>query len=178
MDPAQRQAKAFDLARLIFRLEDERDIIDAKISAAKQEHLELLTEPLNGAQLPTPAAPRQEPPVAGGSGQPAMSNGTGVISTVGAVVQPQRLVPVQPTASEASPRVTVADERSVRRRILRFVAEKGPVQQETVLRAIVGLGEAESTVKQAIYDMTSTKVGWLERNGDQLVLSRDGRAAL
>ncbi len=150
MDPTQRHARALELARAIFRLEDQREALDRQIEAAKKEHLALM------GQEPTPF-PENSP----ASRVPKLADFLKSSAT---------------SARGEAPGTTISG--SVRSRILKYVAEHAPVGQADVLQAVTAAGIDEKTAKQAIYDMTSVKVGWLSRAGGRLVLSDSGKGAL
>jgi hypothetical protein len=86
------------------------------------------------------------------------------------------LMPVVPTPAETGPAPEHGAVQSVRRQILRYVAANKPVEQTRVEAALAHLGA--TTVRQALYDMTSVKSGLLERTETGLVPSKKGLEVL
>ena len=68
---------------------------------------------------------------------------------------------------------------SARQLVLQYVAQHAPVDQKKIVADIMsehdlGIG----TVNQAVYDLTSSKTGWLMRDSDGISLTDKGRAQL
>lgn len=80
--------------------------------------------------------------------------------------------PVIPTAAEIEP----SGAPSVRRQILQFVAANAPIEQAKVESALSHLGA--TTVRQALYDMTSVKSKLLDRTEAGLTPSKKGLEVL
>lgn len=67
---------------------------------------------------------------------------------------------------------------SARKYAAHFVSQRGPVSQEGLVLALVKHGIKESTAIQTVYDLVSSKTGWLERTEKGLVLTVVGEEAL
>jgi hypothetical protein len=172
MDDVQLQANLLDVARKLFRLETQRDALNDQIAAAETEHLALLkqatappAQPATHVGVPQPSAPQAH------NGAPVGVAGTTVPAAPG---------PTPATHPRPAPQSWKDQGISARVRALRFLATFGqtPVAQEKAVEALVSQGVDAKTAEQALYDMSSVKVGWLDRNSLGLVVNAAGREAL
>lgn len=183
MDPSQTQELLLCISRRIHRLENERDELDQRLADAKREHLELLRS-LAGAMIVAPPAtsPNGVSEAIASAALPSGMIGAlpapvhGVNGTTGA------LSPILPNAEAPAGKVRAAwqaDGLTVKARIARFVAaHAGPVTQATIIEAMGTAGVSPQTAEQACYDLTSSKVGWLDRTAAGLLLNAAGKEAL
>jgi hypothetical protein len=109
-------------------------------------------------------------------------------STTAPVAQPSGprfQVSVSPTTASPSRVIVTAtipeprNSTGVRAALLRFFGgQRNYLTQEEAEGAMEKAGYDRTSVRQAIYDMTSTKVGTIDRDGQRLTINMKGRTVL
>jgi hypothetical protein len=162
------QKKLLELAERLFSLKLDRDQIDRMIESCASEHLRILKV------LAASASAESAPP----AGKSATQNGGGP-HIIPAALQAAAAT-ATPAAATGRPRPAwMAEGLTVKARVLKFVAgHQAAVPQEVIVRAMTHVGIDEKTADQCCYDLTSSKIGWMDRTNAGLVLNATGKDAL
>jgi hypothetical protein len=177
MDPTQIQDTLLSISSRLHGLERQRAEVDKQIEGCRQEHLAVLNGAVeHAAKAALELASNQK----AADGEPKPADGQNVAPSAPAVAAAVP-APTQASAPPApKPRPTwAADNLTVKTRVLRYVAaHQGAVPQDKIVEAMVSIGVVQQTADQCCYDMTSNKIGWMERTSAGLVLTGAGKAAL
>jgi hypothetical protein len=158
-------------AQGVFSAQTERDLAEARLSAAVQEHDELLDNP--------PAEPRSDSSVVGTD----IESPAAVAPTVAIVSPPAAAIPAVPPRPvggiNASAVPSKSSGYSARVAVLVFFgAQNVPVMQEQAVNLFAKSGYVAGTIRQAMYDLTSSKHKTLDRTPTGLQLNTAGREFL
>jgi hypothetical protein len=143
-----------------------RDEADAKLRAAMSDHAALIERAVTQRKT-NPSAPSAPQPAAATvpASEPATQHGQNGHANL----------PVRSSVPIPAPDTV----RSVRVAILKFLEpQRNPLTQDKIEDMFEAAGYERQTVRQALYDMTSTKVGTLTRAANGISINDGGRTQL